>query len=145
MTGLIDFLKEADLRIGFTEKFQTAANREILGRDTLQKRLILSLHALGTNAGLKRISADEHGESYKDLLYVRRKFIHKDNLKSAVSEVADAIFRIRAQEVWGVRTGFLTLTQPMMNGCKYGYRMYSFNVGFVGNVDSTPYRNPSMS
>ena len=104
MTSLIDFLKEADLRIGFTEKFQTAANREILGRDTLQKRLILSLYALGTNAGLKRISAGEHGESYKDLLYIRRKFIHKDNLKSAVSEVADAIFRIRAQEVWGDAT-----------------------------------------
>ena len=104
MTSLIDFLKEADLRIGFTEKFQTTANREILGRDTLQKRLILSLYALGTNAGLKRVSAGEHGESYKDLLYVRRKFIHKDNLKSAVSEVADAIFRVRAQEVWGDAT-----------------------------------------
>ena len=104
MTSLIDFLKEADLRIGFTEKFQTAANREILGRDTLQKRLILSLYALGTNAGLKRISAGEHGESFKDLLYIRRKFIHKDNLKSAVSEVADAIFRIRAQDVWGDAT-----------------------------------------
>ena len=104
MTGLIDFLKEADLRIGFTKKFQTTANREILERDTLQKRLILSLYALGTNAGLKRISAGEHGESYKDLLYIRRKFIHKDNLKSAVSEVADAIFRIRAQEVWGDAT-----------------------------------------
>jgi len=104
MTSLLDFLKEADLRVGFTDKFQTVAAREAIGRDALQKRLILCLYALGTNAGLKRISAGEHGEGYKDLLYVRRKFIHKDNLKSAVSDVANAIFRIRAQEIWGDAT-----------------------------------------
>jgi len=104
MTSLLDFLKEAEFRIEFTKKFQTVANREILDRDTLQKRLILALYALGTNAGLKRISAGEHGESYKDLLYVRRKFIHKDNLKSAISEVVNAIFRIRMQEIWGDAT-----------------------------------------
>ena len=104
MTNLLDFLKEADIRIGFTEKFQTVANREILGRDTLQKRLILSLYALGTNAGLKCISAGEHEENYKDLLYVRRKFINKDNLKNAVTEVVNAIFRIRAQDIWGDAT-----------------------------------------
>ena len=104
MTGLLDFIKEADLRIGFTEKFQTVAARETLGRDTLQKRLILSLYALGTNAGLKRISAGEHEESYKDLLYIRRKFINKDNLKNAISEVVNAIFRVRSKEVWGDAT-----------------------------------------
>ena len=108
MTGLIDFLKEADLRIGFTDKFQTTANREIIGRDTLQKRLILSLYALGTNAGLKRISAGERGESYQDLLYIRRKFIHKDNLKSSVPEVADAIFRIlNVVENWNSANSFI--------------------------------------
>ena len=104
MTNLLDFLKEADLRVGFTEKFQTVAAREVLGRDALQKRLILVLYALGTNAGIKRISSGEHGESYKDLLYIRRKFIHKDNLKGAISEVADAIFRMRTQEIWGDAT-----------------------------------------
>ncbi|WP_397327999.1 Tn3 family transposase [Paenibacillus arenilitoris] len=94
MTSLLDILKEADLRVGFTEKFKTVAVREALGRDTLQKRLILSLYGLGTNTGLNRVSAGEHGESYKDLLYVRRKFIHKDNLRNAVSEVVNAIFRV---------------------------------------------------
>jgi len=97
-------LKEADLRVGFTEKFKTVAVREALGRDTLQKRLILSLYGLGTNTGLKRVSAGEHGESYKDLLYVRRKFIHKDNLRNAISEVVNAIFRVWMQEIWGDAT-----------------------------------------
>ncbi len=101
MTSLLDILKEADLRVGFTEKFKTVAVREALGRDTLQKRLILSLYGLGTNIGLKRVSAGEHGENYKDLLYVRRKFIHKDNLRNAISEVVNAIFRVRMQEIWG--------------------------------------------
>ncbi|KYC88410.1 hypothetical protein B4102_4045 [Heyndrickxia sporothermodurans] len=104
MTSLLDILKETDLRIGFTEKFKTAANREILDRQTLQKRLILSLYGMGTNTGLKRVSAGEHGETYKDLLYVRRKFINKDNLRNAISEVANAIFQVRMQEIWGEGT-----------------------------------------
>lgn len=104
MTSLLDILKETDLRVSFTEMFKTVANREILDRDTLQKRLILSLYGLGTNTGLKRVSAGEHGESYKDLLYVRRKFIHKDNLRNAIAEVVNAIFRVRMQEIWGEGT-----------------------------------------
>lgn len=104
MTSLLDILKEADLRIGFTEQFRTVANREILSRDTLQKRLILSLYGLGTNTGLKRVSAGDHGESYKDLLYVRRKFIHKDNLRNAIADVVNHIFKVRMQEVWGEGT-----------------------------------------
>ncbi|WP_412177964.1 Tn3 family transposase [Paenibacillus terrae] len=99
MTSLLDILKEADLCVGFTEKFKTVAVREVLSRDTLQKRLILSLYGLGTNTGLKRVSAGEHGESYKDLLYVRRKFIHKDNLRNAISELVNAIFRFRMQDI----------------------------------------------
>lgn len=40
MTSLLDILKETDLRVSFTEQFKTVANREILDRETLQKRLI---------------------------------------------------------------------------------------------------------
>jgi len=52
-TGLLDVLKEADLRVGFTDLFVTSATREILDRDTLRRRLLLCLYGLGTNAGLK--------------------------------------------------------------------------------------------
>ncbi|SFJ81416.1 Tn3 transposase DDE domain-containing protein [Thermoflavimicrobium dichotomicum] len=71
MTSLLDILKETDLRIAFTDHFKTLGNREILDRETIQKRLILCLYGLGTNTGLKRVSAGDHGESYKDLLYIR--------------------------------------------------------------------------
>ena len=66
MTNLLDILKEADLRIAFTNHFKTVANREIIDRATLQKRLILTLYGLGTNTGLKRISAGEHGKAIKN-------------------------------------------------------------------------------
>ncbi|KXG43558.1 Tn3 family transposase [Tepidibacillus decaturensis] len=104
MTSLLDILKETDLRINFTDHFKTAGVRETLDRATLQKRMILALYGLGTNTGLKRVSAGDHGESYKNLLYVRRKFIHKDHLRNAIAEVVNAILRSRLQEIWGEGT-----------------------------------------
>jgi hypothetical protein len=70
MTNLLDILKESDLRLSFTDRFKTIAAHERLDRATIQKRLILTLYGLGTNTGLKRISAGNHGENYKDLLYI---------------------------------------------------------------------------
>ncbi len=104
MTNLLDILKEADLRVHLTDTFQTLGNREILDKETLQRRLILCLYGLGTNTGLKRVAAGDHGESYKELLYVRRKFIHKENLRQAISKVTNAILAIRVTEIWGEGT-----------------------------------------
>ncbi|CDZ76841.1 Transposase, TnpA family [Legionella massiliensis] len=77
MTSLLDVLKEADLRIGFSNHFKTVANRENLDRQSLQQRILLCLYGMGTNTGLKRISGSRHGISHKELLNVRRHFIHK--------------------------------------------------------------------
>lgn len=101
MTSLLDVLKEADLRVGFTNLFKTVADREILDRSTLQRRLLLCLYGMGTNTGLKRISGNRHGISYKELLHVRRHYVHKAALRNAISQVANAIFRIRNNKVWG--------------------------------------------
>jgi hypothetical protein len=60
-------LKEADLRVGFTELFTSATAREHLDRETLQKRLLLCIYGLGTNIGLRRASAGDHGQSERDL------------------------------------------------------------------------------
>ncbi|PJG45772.1 hypothetical protein CAF53_24115 [Sphingobium sp. LB126] len=49
--GLLDILKEADLRIGFTQAFSTAASREATDPDEVRRRLLLCLYGLGTNAG----------------------------------------------------------------------------------------------
>jgi TnpA family transposase len=76
----------------------------VLDRDVLQKRLLLCLYALGTNTGLKRVSAGDHGETYKDLQYVRRRFINREQLRAAIAEVANAIFRARLPDIWGEGT-----------------------------------------
>src|SRR6266700_1006823 len=104
MTSLLDILKEADLRLDFTQHFKSPATREVLDREVLRKRLLLSLYAMGTNTGLKRVSTGEHGEAYQDLLYVRRRFIQKDQLRAAIADVANAIFCVRREDIWGEAT-----------------------------------------
>jgi len=104
MTGLLDILKEADLRADFTRAFSSVASREVLDPATLRRRLLLCIFALGTNAGLKRIAAGEHGESYSDLRYVLRRFITREQLRDAIRRVADATFAARNAQVWGEAT-----------------------------------------
>ncbi len=104
MTSLLDILKEVDLRVDFTANFKSATVRENLERETVRKRLLLCLYALGTNAGLKRVSAGDHGETYRDLQYVRRRYIDREELRAANAAVANAIFAIRAPHIWGEGT-----------------------------------------
>lgn len=100
-TSLIDVFKEADLRIGFSELFHSTAVREVLDRATLQRRLLLCLYGMGTNTGLKRVLSGEQGTSYKELLYVRQRFVRKSALREAIAKVANATFAIRQPEIWG--------------------------------------------
>jgi TnpA family transposase len=104
MTGLLDMLKEADLRIDFTQRFTSVAGRERLERDTLRKRLLLGLYGLGTNTGLKRVSGADQSVSERDLRYIRRRFIHRDGLRAAIADVVNAIFAARHPEIWGEGT-----------------------------------------
>jgi TnpA family transposase len=104
MTSLLDVLKETDLRVGFSDAFHSVASREVLDRRLLQPRLLRCLYGLGTNAGLKRVVAGDPSLNYHDLLYVRRRYIHKDALREAISRVANATFMIRRPEIWGEGT-----------------------------------------
>lgn len=104
MTSLLDILKETDLRTGFTQFCKSPTGRENLSRAVLQKRLLLCLYGLGTNTGLKRVSGGNHGENYIDLQYVRRRFLNKENLRSAIASVVNAIFENRQAALWGEGT-----------------------------------------
>jgi len=115
MTSLLDFLKEAALRTGFTAEFTSVGARETLERDTLQRRLLLCLYGLGTNTGLKRMAADAPDDSYGDLLYVRRRFVHREQLRHAIARVVNAIFAVRHTQVWGEGT-----TACASDGKKFG-------------------------
>ncbi|MEM9905456.1 MAG: Tn3 family transposase, partial [Cyanobacteria bacterium P01_D01_bin.44] len=98
---LLDVLKETEMRLQFTEHFKSTGNREALAPDELRKRLLLYLYAMGTNLGIKRIAHGKHGVGYFDLIYVRRKFFSKTALTQAISDVANAIFRVRLPHIWG--------------------------------------------
>jgi len=104
MTGLLDMFKETALRVGFTDAFRSATAWENLDQETLQHRLLLCLYGLGTNAGIKRMSAGDQGVAYKDLLYVKRRFLNKDQLRYAISQVVNATLRARNPQIWGEGT-----------------------------------------
>lgn len=104
MTHLLDVLKETDLRVGFSNRFQSTGSRENLEPEVLQKRLLLSLYGLGTNMGLKRIAHSHPGETQSDLRYIRRKYIQSDPLRQAIRDVANATFKIRLPQIWGEAT-----------------------------------------
>ncbi len=104
MTSLLDMLKETDLRVHFTEQFKTDATREQLDAATLQRRLLLCLYGLGTNTGLKRVCAGSEGETYANLLRVKKHYIHREHLRNAITQVVNELFRIRQPQVWGEAT-----------------------------------------
>jgi len=104
LTGLLEIVKEADIRTGFTDAFRGLGDREILSRETLQPRLLLCLYALGTNTGLKRILAGENSFTYDELRHVRERYIHKEALRVAIAKVVNATLSIRNSDIWGEGT-----------------------------------------
>jgi TnpA family transposase len=104
MTNLLDVLKETELRVGFTDRFKGLGNREILTRETIQHRMLLCLYGLGTNMGLKPVLSENERTTYDELLYIRRRYLHKEPLRAAIADVANAIFAVRQTEIWGDAT-----------------------------------------
>jgi TnpA family transposase len=104
MTSLLDIFKEADFRIRLTDVFRSVTPRGNLDRDLLHERLLLSLYGIGSNTGLRRISSGQSGHTYRDLLYVRHRYITKDSLRQAIAEVVNKILEIRLPEIWGEGT-----------------------------------------
>ncbi len=104
LTSLLDIVKETDLRLGFTDRLRSSTAYEALDRAVLRPRLLLCLNGLGTNAGLKRMDAAQHGATYKDLLYARRRYITVDQLREAVAMVANGTLRARDPLIWGEGT-----------------------------------------
>ncbi|MGB5831033.1 MAG: Tn3 family transposase [Thiohalocapsa sp.] len=127
MTSLLDVLKETDLRVGFTELFKSLASHEHLDRPTLQRRLLLCLFGLGTNTGLKRVAAGDQGADYKDLLYVRRRFLTRAALREAIARVVNVIFAVRRPDIRGEVQGESVLTGVLQcgqsDGCACGQRV----------------------
>lgn len=51
---------------------------DVAAREVVQRRLLLCLHDIGTNAGLKRMCSGGGEDSFADLQYIRRRYVHKE-------------------------------------------------------------------
>ena len=83
MTGLLDVLKETALDTQFFDCFESSTSREALAHDVRNRRLLLALYALGTNAGLKRVAAGVADVSIDELAHVHRRYIDAGALRAA--------------------------------------------------------------
>src|SRR5712691_7972210 len=101
MTGLLDMVKESDLRLGMTEAFKSPTVYERLERSVLRPRLLLCLHGLGTNAGLQRLASLGSEVSTKDLAYVRHRYLSVPALREAIATVATGTLAARDPAIWG--------------------------------------------
>jgi Tn3 transposase DDE domain len=101
MTGLLDMLKEADLRLKFTEVLKSPTAYETLDRSVLRPRLLLCLNGIGTNAGFQRMAGFQSGTTAKDLSYVRRRYITADALRQAIAIVSNGTLHARNPQIWG--------------------------------------------
>jgi TnpA family transposase len=102
-TSLLDILKETDLRADFTKFIQSGTERSHMERATLQRRILLCLFGMGTNTGIKSMESLPE-DDYKELLYIRRRFISNEGLRHAIAQVVNATLSVRLPNVWGEAT-----------------------------------------
>ena len=97
----MDVLKGSDYLAEFTSEFTSVAPREVIYRDTLRRRLLLCLFALGTNLGIRAIVATgQHCESEAALRHVRRHFINRDSPRRTLAKLVRWRGCRRAQVWW---------------------------------------------
>lgn len=94
-TNLIDMIKEIDLENQFTHDFISYNQKIYLKPNEISERSLLFIYGMGTNVGLKHMCAGNAHVSEYQLRYIKNYFLSTDNLKNALSKVANALFKIR--------------------------------------------------
>jgi len=102
-TSLLDMLKETDLRVDFTQCLRSGTERFRMDKTILQRRLLLCLFGLGTNTGIKSMES-RPADEYKELLYIRRRFVSPEGLRQAIAKVVNATLAARLSRIWGDTT-----------------------------------------
>src|SRR5665213_3047043 len=103
-TSLLDLLSEAEHQVGFLKALKSPTKRELLPEADRRYRLLLVLFALGTNVSIKTMCNGENSPMYKDLLYVRRRLVHKDGLRKAIQLLLNETLKVRQSWIWGEGT-----------------------------------------
>src|SRR6266702_3751627 len=104
MTDLLDMFKESALLTGCLDCFQSTGSREALDPELLQKRLLLCIYGMGTNIGLKRLAGVDPNIDAEQLRYTRRRYLHKDHMRAAITQVVNALLHARQEAIWGETT-----------------------------------------
>lgn len=99
--NLLDALKEVELDLMLTQKFVSHGERVYLKPKELSERILLAIYGMGTNAGLKRMCASNPLVSYSKLQHIKQYFLSESNLRNAIGQVADALFKVRSPDIWG--------------------------------------------
>ena len=113
--NLIDAFKEANIRIGFTNHLETVGKYSSLDTNNLVMRLLLSLYAIGSNTGLKRISIANPDANEDDLHYVKRRFINPTSVRLAIREVINAVISTRDPKIFGTATTTVACDSKKLN------------------------------
>ncbi len=99
-TSLLDVLKETDIFVDFLSKFTASGPKVGLDEETLKTRLLLAIVGYGTNTGLKSMSAGNEDVTYQDLQHIKLRYFDPDNLRMAIRNVINQLFKIRMPEIW---------------------------------------------
>ncbi len=85
----------------FTNDFVSYGEKTYLKAQEISERILLAIYGLGTNVGLKHMCSGNPHISYHQLKHIKDYFISSDNLKHALTKVANALFEIRLKDIWG--------------------------------------------
>lgn len=100
-TGLLEILKEADLRIGLTSELIAIGGKTLLEDKVLQQRLLLALFAIATNTEFNKVCSGVAAISESDLRYVRKRFLTPEALRHIIRKLVNATLAIRDKKIWG--------------------------------------------
>ncbi|MFJ2868221.1 Tn3 family transposase [Kitasatospora sp. NPDC087314] len=98
---LIDMLKEAIVRTGCLKAITSVAGSRTLEEEVLAERLMLAIHAYGTNTGIKSVAGGEHGHTEEEIRYTRRRYLTLESARQIAVEIANATFAARDGGLWG--------------------------------------------
>ena len=85
--SLLDVLKETDYFVNFLDNFVPSGTKEVLGKNEIRKRLMLTILGYGTNTGLKSMIFGNKDMSYKDLQHIKLRYLDSENLKMSITGV----------------------------------------------------------
>lgn len=102
--NLIDIVKESELRIGYSKHCISTSRFQKIPEEELRKRLLLCFYGIGSNIGLKRLSAANAFVTESDLHYTKRRHINVDNVRAAIVDIINETIAIRDQKIWGEAT-----------------------------------------